>query len=230
MRGGAPSVRSSASTRARAAGREREGHHDRQGAEQRGDRGRREQRAAHALHRPDRTRCRPRTSAGVSMRMPAPRVSCSAAPTAAADAPSSRLTSSVRSEGSRPRTSSAYDESIATQFSRAPIGAGPRRDPRRAPRRSPLTRSASDPSIELGRRRRDDDRHRPPSTGSSETPGGSIPGPSPCTSRRSAASTTKTEVARFTPSDVERRRPRRPRCRSPRRRRRSPAPDRAARA
>ena len=33
-------------------------------------------------------------------------------------------------------------------------------------------------------------------SGSSETPGGSIPGPSPCTSRRAAASTTNTDVPR----------------------------------
>ena len=104
----------------------------------------------------------------------------------------------MRSEGSRPRTSSAYDESIATQFSRAPIGVGPVETPASSAA-VVLTRSGSDSSmnsdvaaatrIGIG-----------PSTGSSETPGGSIPGPSPCTSRRSAASTTNTDVARFTPS------------------------------
>ena len=97
----------------------------------------------------------------------------------------------------RPRTSSACDASIATQFSRAPIGVGPVETPTTSAAAA-FTRTSSDPSmssavaaetrIGIG-----------PGSGSSETPGGSIPGPSPCTARRSTASMMKTDVARFTP-------------------------------
>ncbi len=202
-RGGDPSVRSSARTRAPGTGRERERHHDREGAEQCRDGGGDEERPSHALHRRARLDVGGHAG-GVVDPHAGSRARRAARPRPLPEMLPPRCARAASDRWDRGRAPPRRTRSRSPPSSRARRpGTGPAcdadepRHPRRSPRASsePSIRSAVAPATTIGM--------GPPSPGSSDTPDGSIPGPSPCTERRSAASTTKTEVARLLSCDVD---------------------------